>query len=52
MAPSMAELVAPVTVAEIELTEPATVTHVSIATPTEGMVYPWGPSWLTLRRAR
>ena len=35
MAPSMAELVAPVTVAEIELTEPATVTHVSIAAPTE-----------------
>ena len=35
MAPSMVELVAPVTVAEIELTEPATVTHVSVATPTE-----------------
>ena len=31
----MAELVAPVTVAEIELTEPATVTHMSIAAPTE-----------------
>lgn len=36
MAPSMAELVAPVSVAEIELTEPATPTHVSIAMPTEG----------------
>ena len=35
MAPSMAELAAPVTVAEIELTEPATVTHVSIAAPIE-----------------
>lgn len=35
MAPSLAELVAPVTVAEIELTEPATVTYVSVATPIE-----------------
>jgi cellulose synthase/poly-beta-1,6-N-acetylglucosamine synthase-like glycosyltransferase len=35
MTASMAELVAPVTVAEIELTEPATVTHVSIAAPAE-----------------
>jgi hypothetical protein len=35
MAPSTAELVAPVTVAKIELTESATVTHMSIAAPTE-----------------
>lgn len=35
MAPSMAELVAPVTVAEIELTEPTAVTHMSIAAPNE-----------------
>lgn len=35
MAPSMAEPVAPVTAAEIELTELATVTHMSIATPAE-----------------
>ncbi|HEX6449007.1 MAG TPA: glycosyltransferase family 2 protein [Trebonia sp.] len=35
MTPSMAELTAPVTVAEIELTDPTTVTHVSIAGPSE-----------------
>jgi GT2 family glycosyltransferase len=35
MTPSLAELVAPVTVAEIELTEPVTVTHMSIAAPAE-----------------
>lgn len=35
MASSMAELAAPVTVAEIELTEPATVTHMSVAVPGE-----------------
>jgi len=39
-APSMAELVAPVTVAEIELTEPATVTHVSVAAPIEDSLTP------------
>ena len=36
MTESLADLVAPVTVAEIELTGPATVTHMSIAAPGEG----------------
>jgi O-antigen biosynthesis protein len=35
---SMAELAAPVTVAEIELAEPATVTHVSVAAAGDGRV--------------